>query len=260
MQPDKTHCTLDDAAGRLSCSPRDLLHLAVQRKVTLLIGIPDRIEVRVFDGHTNTIYPPFLQQPDLLALSQSACLKIETTGKTAQSDFPEGYLLDSGGQLNRLLPSYGRPALQSPWTRWRTCRNGEAHLIEISREQLFVLQDELTRLVQHPPRVGSESDVATAAAAIDPEIEADEVTPQADTPHINTTKEVVPPKVFSATNKLLRITAVIERTGLSRSTIYDKMNPKSRRYDPSFPKKKRISENAVGWLESDLSIWISEKK
>ncbi|EJO6531955.1 AlpA family phage regulatory protein, partial [Salmonella enterica subsp. enterica serovar Typhimurium] len=35
--------------------------------------------------------------------------------------------------------------------------------------------------------------------------------------------------------KILRLSTVIDKTGLSRSTIYDWINPKSPRYDPTFP-------------------------
>ena len=35
--------------------------------------------------------------------------------------------------------------------------------------------------------------------------------------------------------KILRLKQVIERTGLSSSTIYDRMNSKSKRFDSSFP-------------------------
>jgi len=62
--------------------------------------------------------------------------------------------------------------------------------------------------------------------------------------------------------RILRIKQVIERTGLSRSTIYDWMNPKSKRYDNSFPQAFKLNANAtkgtgsVGWLESSIDEWI----
>lgn len=56
--------------------------------------------------------------------------------------------------------------------------------------------------------------------------------------------------------RVLRLKQVLERVGLSRSTIYDRMNPASPRYDDTFPKPIKIGSSAVGWLESSISQWI----
>ena len=53
--------------------------------------------------------------------------------------------------------------------------------------------------------------------------------------------------------KLLRFTAVRERTGLSRSTIWRL----ERRGE--FPKHRLISTNAVAWVEGELVAWIRAK-
>ena len=65
--------------------------------------------------------------------------------------------------------------------------------------------------------------------------------------------------------KILRLKQVIERTGLSRSTIYDRINPKSKRFDSSFPQSIKLNANAtsstgaVGWLESSIDEWIAQR-
>lgn len=59
--------------------------------------------------------------------------------------------------------------------------------------------------------------------------------------------------------RVLRLKQVLDRVGLSRSTIYDRMNPASPRYDSSFPKPIKIGSSAVGWLESSVSKWIESK-
>ena len=47
------------------------------------------------------------------------------------------------------------------------------------------------------------------------------------------------------------------RLKLSRSTIYDKINPDSPRYDASFPKPIRLGVGAaVGWIESEVDDWL----
>ena len=55
---------------------------------------------------------------------------------------------------------------------------------------------------------------------------------------------------------LLCLPQLVEYTGLSRSTIYDLMNPKSPNYDPSFPKRFHLTKTAVRWVEADVYAWI----
>ena len=49
----------------------------------------------------------------------------------------------------------------------------------------------------------------------------------------------------------LRRKQVEARTGLSRSTIYQYVK------DGVFPKPVPLGPRAVGWLESDVSVWIA---
>nr|WP_299314196.1 AlpA family phage regulatory protein [uncultured Halomonas sp.] len=58
---------------------------------------------------------------------------------------------------------------------------------------------------------------------------------------------------------VLRISDVIAKTGLSRSTIYSKMDAKSKAYDPIFPRQVRLSSRAVGWLESEVDDWLDQQ-
>ena len=53
--------------------------------------------------------------------------------------------------------------------------------------------------------------------------------------------------------KLLRFSAVRERTGLSRSTIW-RLERRG-----AFPKHIKISTNVVAWLEEDVLAWIRSK-
>lgn len=55
---------------------------------------------------------------------------------------------------------------------------------------------------------------------------------------------------------MLRIKQVVERTGLSRSTIYSKIDPKSAHYDPSFPRQVRLGNGAVAWVEAEIDDWL----
>jgi len=62
---------------------------------------------------------------------------------------------------------------------------------------------------------------------------------------------------------VLRMKQVIERLGVSRSTVYDWMNPQSPRHAQDFPLPIRLSavagRGAVGWLESDICRWIESR-
>lgn len=53
-------------------------------------------------------------------------------------------------------------------------------------------------------------------------------------------------------DKILRMRTVLERTGLSRSTLYRKMR------DGTFPNQVRISEHCCGWRESAINRWIAD--
>lgn len=55
------------------------------------------------------------------------------------------------------------------------------------------------------------------------------------------------------TNKILKLPEVMNKTGLSRSTIYDLMAKRL------FPKSVKLGERAVGWLEAEVDGWIESK-
>lgn len=52
-----------------------------------------------------------------------------------------------------------------------------------------------------------------------------------------------------APDRFLRLPAVIDRTGLSRSTIYRKMDT------GTFPRQIKIAARAAGWRESAIAEW-----
>ncbi|AZN35491.1 helix-turn-helix transcriptional regulator [Iodobacter ciconiae] len=61
----------------------------------------------------------------------------------------------------------------------------------------------------------------------------------------------------SPPNTILRLPDVLARTGLSRSSIYSKMDKHSKYYDPFFPKKIQIGARAIGFIESEINNWIA---
>ncbi|MGL1830781.1 UNVERIFIED_CONTAM: AlpA family phage regulatory protein [Acinetobacter sp. HSTU-ASm16] len=59
--------------------------------------------------------------------------------------------------------------------------------------------------------------------------------------------------------QILKLPDLIKISGLSRSTLYEKLNEKSSRYDETFPKQLKLSRNAVGWLEHEVLEWLESK-
>lgn len=59
--------------------------------------------------------------------------------------------------------------------------------------------------------------------------------------------------------QIIRRRRLETRVGLTRSTIYDKINPKSSRYDPTFPKPIRLGGNSVGWIASEVDAWLEQQ-
>ncbi len=59
---------------------------------------------------------------------------------------------------------------------------------------------------------------------------------------------------------ILRRRDLEARIGLSRSTLYDRLNPNSPRYDASFPTPIRLGNGAaVGWLAHEVEDWLSQQ-
>lgn len=54
-----------------------------------------------------------------------------------------------------------------------------------------------------------------------------------------------------APDRMLRIKTVLERTALTRSTLYRKIER------GHFPKQIKLSERCVGWRESAVLAWLS---
>jgi prophage regulatory protein len=53
---------------------------------------------------------------------------------------------------------------------------------------------------------------------------------------------------------ILRVKEVVDRTKLSRATVYVLMTG-----DPTFPKKIRLTARTVGFLESEIEAWIRSR-
>jgi len=52
---------------------------------------------------------------------------------------------------------------------------------------------------------------------------------------------------------IIRLPQVIQKTGLSRSSIYSAIA------DKAFPAQLKLTQRSSGWLESEVDQWISDR-
>lgn len=57
---------------------------------------------------------------------------------------------------------------------------------------------------------------------------------------------------MSSNERIIRLKTVLNRTGLSRSTLYRKVA------EGTFPRQVPISINGAGWYESAIDRWIAD--
>ena len=58
---------------------------------------------------------------------------------------------------------------------------------------------------------------------------------------------------MSLSNKIIRLPQTITKTGLSRSTIYALIQR------GEFPKQVKLSIRSIGFIESEIDQWISDR-
>ena len=58
---------------------------------------------------------------------------------------------------------------------------------------------------------------------------------------------------MNPTTFILRLPAVTARTGLSRSTIYQRIA------EGRFPKPVPLGGRAVGWVEAEINDWLNQQ-
>lgn len=58
---------------------------------------------------------------------------------------------------------------------------------------------------------------------------------------------------MKTSKNIIRLPATIQKTGLSRSTIYALLKA------GKFPAKIKLSERTIGFLESEIDQWLADK-
>lgn len=59
---------------------------------------------------------------------------------------------------------------------------------------------------------------------------------------------------------VIRLPKLLQILGISRSTVYLKLNKSSKYYDKYFPQPIKLGEKAVGWLLMDVFNYIESIK
>lgn len=59
-------------------------------------------------------------------------------------------------------------------------------------------------------------------------------------------------KTMPELDRIIRLKTVLHRSGLSRSTVYRKMD------EGTFPPQIKVGINGIGWKESELNRWIAD--
>jgi prophage regulatory protein len=59
---------------------------------------------------------------------------------------------------------------------------------------------------------------------------------------------------------MLRMPQMKKKTGISRSGLYDRINPKSPRFDREFPLPVRLGNRSIAWIEAEVDAWLIQRR
>lgn len=64
--------------------------------------------------------------------------------------------------------------------------------------------------------------------------------------------------ISAPAHRLLRRKQVEQLLGITRSTVYARLDPKSRQFDPAFPQPvRRGALSSIAWVESEVQAYIA---
>ncbi|MFM9926401.1 AlpA family phage regulatory protein [Variovorax sp. H27-G14] len=152
-------------------------------------------------------------------------------------------------------------------SNWVKCRRVGYDTYVKRPDAVRYCQQSGLEVAEHQPATsGTRSNPAAASDSMigpEPLLPQNAATPQtASQPHI---LSAAPSDDSEKTNApaprgtMLRPKVAMVRTGLARSTFYERQNPKSRYFDPSFPKARSLGEGSVGYLETEIDRWIAAR-
>lgn len=59
--------------------------------------------------------------------------------------------------------------------------------------------------------------------------------------------------------RLIRMRQLTEMLAICRSSIYEKLNPKSPRFDPSFPRPIKLGQSTIAFEHSAVEQWLHQR-
>lgn len=68
---------------------------------------------------------------------------------------------------------------------------------------------------------------------------------------------------MAATHRIIRLPELIGLIGLSRSSVYDILNPRSPRHISDFPRPVRLGNtprSAIGWHLDEILTWLDARQ
>lgn len=61
-------------------------------------------------------------------------------------------------------------------------------------------------------------------------------------------------------DRFCRLKDIMEMLNVSKTSIYDRMNPRSPRYDSEFPRRVKVGHGTVAWRESEIQQWMKTRQ
>lgn len=127
--------------------------------------------------------------------------------------------------------------------QWMDCNSEPTHRIFLNEEQFLNWGGKLQR-----PEIISEAQLSKIFDPFGTSIKA--VPKDEENNHQNVGNAVVPSDVKPC---FLRLEEVLDRVGLSKSSVYDRINK------GKFPAQKKLGESSR-WLESEITDWIKDQE
>lgn len=61
-------------------------------------------------------------------------------------------------------------------------------------------------------------------------------------------------------SNIIRVREVLEKLGISKSSLYGMRREGGPYYDATFPLHLYVGKRSIGWIESDIDQWIESQK
>lgn len=143
----KNYYSIVEASQIADCQLNKVVEYAVNGEIVLMVGVPYDCDLKVYDENSKISSFPFLEEPQLLTLIPSQSASHNLQDKFQRSDFKDGYLINSLGQMKRISPFYGRPELHPGRCCWQLFQANIVKELELVPEYLFVMRADLDKLL-----------------------------------------------------------------------------------------------------------------